>query len=221
MGFFFYEKGQTLPNPANSPACELYALNNQEFRVCYAFLDYFNANGGIAQFGYPISNFEVHEGWIVQYFQRARFEWHPEHPAGNRVTTSNLGSRYFYFVGEDPKLLRPTRELGDAIIKPPTIDIKARGFVASAVTATNSSQILYVVVQDQNLNPVENASVNFEVIYPNGRVIPYQMELTAENGVTSQRFAISGQDPGLVKIIITATYQTMQSQTKTSFQIWW
>jgi hypothetical protein len=221
LGFFLYEKGQTLPDPVNSPVCEAYQLNNQEYSICYAFLDYFKDNGGIAQFGYPISNFEVHEGWIVQYFQRARFEWHPENPAGNRVTISNLGTRYFYFVGEDTKLLRPARNLSDAIIKPPTVDIKTRAFAASAVTSTSGSQVLYVIVQDQNRNPVENASINFEVVFPDGTILPYHMDFTDENGITSQRFAINGQDPGFVEIKITATYRTMQSQTKTSFQIWW
>jgi len=221
LGFFLYEKGQTLPNPPNSPACEPYELDNQEFNVCYAFLDYFTANGGIAQFGYPISNFEIHEGWIVQYFQRARFEWHPELPAGQRVALSNLGTRYFYYTDEDPKLLRPNRNVEDAIIRPPAIDIKARAFVASAVSPFTGSQVLYVVVQDQNLNPVENASVNFEVIYPGGEPITFQMRLTDAHGIATQRFAVNSQAPGIVTINITATFRTLQSHTKTSFQIWW
>jgi hypothetical protein len=44
------------------------------------FLSYWQEHGGLAQFGYPISA-EVREdgkGLTVQYFERARFELHPE-----------------------------------------------------------------------------------------------------------------------------------------------
>jgi hypothetical protein len=53
--------------------------------VHFGFLKYFNANGGLRAFGYPISE-ELQEAnsdgsgrsYTVQYFQRARFEYHPE-----------------------------------------------------------------------------------------------------------------------------------------------
>ncbi|MEX2426289.1 MAG: glycosyl hydrolase [Thermomicrobiaceae bacterium] len=50
-----------------------------------AFRDYWENNGGLDIFGYPISpEFEEvspidGQTYIVQYFERARFEWHPEH----------------------------------------------------------------------------------------------------------------------------------------------
>ena len=43
-----------------------------------AFAAYWNANGGLAIFGYPISEVFSENGMQVQYFERARFEWHPE-----------------------------------------------------------------------------------------------------------------------------------------------
>lgn len=51
--------------------------------VHYAFLKYFRENGGIYIFGYPITQEVVEDGKTVQYFQRARFEYHPQH-AGTR-----------------------------------------------------------------------------------------------------------------------------------------
>jgi hypothetical protein len=50
-----------------------------------AFLEYWDANGGLFSFGYPISeevqetNSEDGRTYTVQYFERARFEHHPEH----------------------------------------------------------------------------------------------------------------------------------------------
>jgi hypothetical protein len=48
-----------------------------------AFLAYWNTHGGLAQFGYPLSEefseqLEDGQTYTVQYFERARFEWHPE-----------------------------------------------------------------------------------------------------------------------------------------------
>lgn len=42
------------------------------------FLDYWRANGQVLTFGYPITEEIVENDKIVQYFERARFEYHPE-----------------------------------------------------------------------------------------------------------------------------------------------
>jgi hypothetical protein len=42
------------------------------------FLDFWRANGQVVVFGYPITEEIVENGRIVQYFERARFEFHPE-----------------------------------------------------------------------------------------------------------------------------------------------
>ena len=42
------------------------------------FKEYWNRMGGLTSFGYPISGVVVENGLLVQYFERARFEFHPE-----------------------------------------------------------------------------------------------------------------------------------------------
>lgn len=42
------------------------------------FLDFWRANGQVPIFGYPVTEEIVEQGYIVQYFERARFEYHPE-----------------------------------------------------------------------------------------------------------------------------------------------
>lgn len=66
--------------------------------VSGAFLSYWNAHGGLAQQGYPISA-EMQEKsdtngktYTVQYFERAVFEAHPENAAPNDVLLSLLGN---------------------------------------------------------------------------------------------------------------------------------
>ncbi|HEU4323718.1 MAG TPA: L,D-transpeptidase [Roseiflexaceae bacterium] len=71
------------------------------------FLRFWRENGGELIFGYPISEEIVEDGQVVQYFERARFEYHPERSeAQGRVLLSRLGSeltegRDFPTVGPD------------------------------------------------------------------------------------------------------------------------
>ncbi|HLI51777.1 MAG TPA: polysaccharide deacetylase family protein [Thermomicrobiaceae bacterium] len=46
--------------------------------LAYGFKQFWEQNGGLAVFGYPLSEDMSENGLTVQYFQRARFEWHPE-----------------------------------------------------------------------------------------------------------------------------------------------
>ena len=47
--------------------------------LAYGFKTYWQQHGGLAVFGYPISEEFTENGRTVQYFERARFEWWPEH----------------------------------------------------------------------------------------------------------------------------------------------
>lgn len=46
--------------------------------LSYSFLKYWKTYGSIRVFGYPISEPLNENGYVVQYFQRARMEYHPE-----------------------------------------------------------------------------------------------------------------------------------------------
>jgi hypothetical protein len=67
-------------------------------KVCGRFLEYWQANGGLAQQGLPLTNEfqEVSElngqKYTVQYFERAVFEKHPENKRPHDVLLSQLGA---------------------------------------------------------------------------------------------------------------------------------
>jgi uncharacterized protein YkwD len=57
------------------------------------FYNYWKNNGGVALFGYPISEEFKQDGYTVQWFERARFEYHPElASSGHTVELSLLGT---------------------------------------------------------------------------------------------------------------------------------
>src|SRR5881227_2243848 len=84
------------------------------------FLQYWEAHGGLAQQGYPISDefTEVSaldgKRYTVQYFERAVFEWHPEN-AGTpyEVLLSQLGTLKAKQLGGSLELGKPA-EAGTA-----------------------------------------------------------------------------------------------------------
>jgi hypothetical protein len=59
--------------------------------VTNAFLAYLDANGGTDALGYPISETLPENGTIVQWFQRAKLEWHPENYINQQVVQSPIG----------------------------------------------------------------------------------------------------------------------------------
>ena len=216
LGEYIYEEGRKLGMTSISPACRFFAETGQS--ICFAFLEFFEANGGINQFGYPISGFEDHDGRIVQYFQKARFEWHPENPPGQWVTVGNLGLRYFHYHGEDPKLLSPVHE-GENI--PSVLRLRTRAFVSSSVLPSGAAETIYVITQDQNFNPVPGAKVEFIVTLPDGSSKEYRTSNTNSNGVSTLTFLVGSNSPGIAHINVFSFYSALEGQTRTSFHIWW
>ena len=213
--------GQVLYRPAdqlklnNTAGCDPFPTGHS---VCFAFLDFFKANGGTAQFGNPISPFEFHDNLIVQYFERARFEWRADRPEGQRVVLTDLGRFYFDQLGEDPALLRPVQPL-DATINP-VLSIKANAFVAQSLTRSTGQQTVYVIVQSQTLQAVSNASGKVTVHWPDGRTEDYFFT-TNSAGLGTVTFNFSDQKEGeLVLIDVTVVHQGLGSTTRTSFRVW-
>jgi hypothetical protein len=80
--------------------CTYYAQTGHT--LCEGFRAYWEKYGGLAVYGYPISeefqevNPDTGQTYTVQYFQRARFEWHPgEWPERFDVELGRLGAQVF------------------------------------------------------------------------------------------------------------------------------
>lgn len=204
-------------NVGNSFACRTYTETG--FAVCFAFLEFFDANSGVTNFGYPISGFEYHENKIVQYFEHTRLEWQPWRPEGLRVVISDLGRAYFDKLGEDPALLAPASPLNNA---PRVItEMRVRAFVWKAVTLPTDNQMFFVIVQDQNMQPIPDASCTAVVNWPNGT--KDSTAITSDtNGVGIISLEFSNQPYGsLIYTDIICTYNSLSGETTTSFRIWY
>lgn len=217
LGWLVYEPGEEVIFNTDTAACKRFTELNRF--VCYAFLDTYNARGGLEQFGLPVSNLENHEGQFVQYFERARFEWHPELPAGSRVTLTDLGRLYFDQRVNDPALLKPILPDGKPL---PITQLKARVFTARAVLAPNARQTIFVIAQDQYLRPVEQADVTLTLTYPDGRQESYPLPKTNPSGISQFELVVTGQPPdSTVRLAARVTSGELQANASAWFRIWW
>ncbi|MGA7732268.1 MAG: alpha/beta hydrolase [Chloroflexia bacterium] len=91
-----YATGAPVETPNTAPGSVVFKETGK--RVGGRFLEYWRGHGGIAQQGLPISDefTEVSnldgKSYIVQYFERAVFEHHPENAAPNDVLLVQLGT---------------------------------------------------------------------------------------------------------------------------------
>jgi acyl-CoA thioesterase FadM len=218
LGEFVYQRmpvGATL-NFFAPIGCRYYA--DTGFSICYAFLEFFDKNGGEAVFGKPRSPFVVYNGRIVQYFERARFEWYPEYPEGQKVVLAELGRIYFDLVPEDANLLQAVKIGENAPGN--VLQLNTRAFTWKAVTQMSDQQAVYAVVQDQTLRPVPGATVIVTTFWPVGGV-QREAQTTNQYGVAIIPLKVQGQPYGsVVTVQVEVIYQGLTSQTVTSFRIW-
>ncbi|HEU5086110.1 MAG TPA: murein L,D-transpeptidase, partial [Roseiflexaceae bacterium] len=87
-----------LQDPAQLPFIQniFFSPTGQHISDRSGFLTFWRENGGKLVFGYPVTG-EVYEGGrIVQYFERARFEYHPENlGTKQQVMLSLIGNELF------------------------------------------------------------------------------------------------------------------------------
>jgi hypothetical protein len=204
--------------------------------AAFAFLDFWQDNGGEQVFGYPITEWIIEpDGRIVQYFGRAKMEWYPENPTGQRVQLGMLGTIFaeqfvdpIYKEREDPRFSiqsvaeqdTPAVEL--LAINPEVTEMRLMVTLKNPIIGLRGTQTAYVYVFDQTGRGVPGAVVEMNVQHRDGRSDQYTLEPTNANGYTQIDFGIGDASPGYVVIAdLTARYQDIQARTSSAFLPWW
>ena len=213
--------------PSRNSALHHYFLETEHV-VSYAFLDYFRDHGGVDIFGYPRSEFMYEDGYIVQYFQRARMEWHPEILSGSQMRLTNLGEVYVerFDVLDDENYPKNIIVLPINVTPPPSVPkvtkLNISASVRYIITGQQGAQTVFVYVNDQQQQPVEGAAVKMVVNYQSGDQQHYEFAPTNESGFTRQSFDILQSSPGQrVVIDVIVAYEDMTATTQTFFLPWW
>ena len=194
--------------------------------VSFAFLIFYDQNGGLDIFGYPISEPLVENGRIVQYFQRARMEWHPERPRDERVMLGALGLSYMqrfpvpaeYRRAQPPpsRIAQPAATTAAAS----TAALRVSAFVRDVVVGRQGNQTVYVYVTDEARQQVSGASVSVTVLFPSGAV-QYTLPQTDSRGITSVVFDVPPIPPGQRVVVSVTVRSGEQEQTAETFFVSW
>jgi hypothetical protein len=177
------------------------------------FYNYFRTHGGVAVFGYPITEAIIEANQVVQYFQNAKMEWHPELQA-QPVSMSALGEAHFYSAGMDINLLRGVPARIDTDAQTPTdtvmrLDVDAS--LAQTHTTYPGTQTVTAFVTRLNTlvdgqpQPVEGARVHVLIQYPDP--LPsqeFEMQPTDAQGRTSLTFDLP-DSPISEKVVVFVT----------------
>jgi hypothetical protein len=218
LGQLLYEENnRPAAVPTNNPTCRTFPDTGKT--VCYAFIQFYKAYGGEKFFGNPISEMIEENGRIVQYFENARMEWHPEQPSGQRVVLADLGRIYFDARIGDPRFLEPSPS-ADAIQVP--VKIQANAFVSKPVAQANTQQTLFVIVQDQKLSPIRGAMVSTTFSYPDGQKETFRPLPTDADGISRLDFTIGPISPNeVVQIDVEVQFQDQKAHAASWFRVWW
>jgi hypothetical protein len=230
---------------ANHPQRRYYPQTGNT--VSYAFLQYFDGHGGLDVFGYPITELLMEGGTVVQYFQRAKMEWHPENPISSQIALGNLGTEYLarnplpipttgqvspqrYDSGGAPGHARatpvvPWPTVGPVAPTPTPLPVVASFDVATwlkyAITGQGGSQTVYVEVTDDRGRGLAGVEIEVVVSFRSGDKI-HSANVTDGSGHSSLTFGIGYPPPGYNVIVeVRATYGGRTEATRTSFIVWW
>ncbi|MFZ5919140.1 MAG: hypothetical protein ACOYZ7_19575 [Chloroflexota bacterium] len=188
--------------------------------VAAAFLRYYESRGGADLFGFPITEMMVEEGRIVQYFQRARLDWHPDNPPSLRVQPGRLGEIYLAKYPPPPEVLDPTGGGSQRIDLPDVQALEIMASVSHPFAGQNQPQTLYVFVYDQDVNPLPGASVEAVLRFPQ-RDQTVVLADTNDLGLTWLVFDMDQIAVGEKVIVdVTVRYGGVEASTQTSFVVW-
>lgn len=176
--------------------------------VSYEFLDFFRDHGGIDVFGYPRSEFMEENGYVVQYFQRARMEWRPGGGAGPSIKLTPLGAEFIEKRPDTPSRFEPLEV---------SVHVAVRH---SFVVGRRAVQTVFIYVEDQEREPVSGAETDMVVRYQSDAQSMSCGE-TNTQGFARCDFELAHWMPGEKAIVhAQARYRGVEAQGENFFWMW-
>ncbi|MEJ2488117.1 MAG: hypothetical protein P8Y68_20555 [Anaerolineales bacterium] len=217
LGRLLYEHGTYINDlTSTTPGCS--REDHWDYSVCFSFYDFYQSNGGEAQFGRPVSGLEYLRGRIVQFFEYAQLVWMPENLASAQIVVEQLGLKYFYAHETNYDLLNPITNFGYF----QNIDeISISAFPKSAVISNSELQEIDVIAKDQNGAPLSNGIVHVSLRYPDGSQTEIQQLTTDEFGLANFAFITNSTELGPVEVIVRVIYNQLEEVSVTSFRLWY
>jgi hypothetical protein len=185
--------------------------------TCFAFLEFFERNGGVDFFGLPISEFTIEGERIVQYFQYFRLDWYPDADSNRQVRVGPLGRAHFRQSDYDAELLRPVDVGSNSTYR--ATEIRPSASVRHPSVLPGGDQEIFLLVQDQNNLPVEGALALLVIHFPT-KDRYFLMPRSDPQGLSSTSFVLDPETPfSTVNLEIWVMVGGLQSVARDSFAI--
>lgn len=212
LGELFYETGEPIINPSLG-GCKNFG--DSEFKVCHAFLEFFESNGGERVFGKPISSFQISDGWIAQYFNNSKFEWRPNNMGENAVFVSNLGEQYYYSYENIRDFLEPLENN----IPLTMVELHVSVVPDQPIYELTDKMYINVFTSNQYSQALPDVLLAIQVLFPGGNSQMLFPGTTGENGISSSAVDFSLGFCGLGEIIVAAGLGEIMTETHANFEI--
>ncbi len=217
LGQLMYEHGTYINDlNASTPGC--HSEDHWDYSVCFSFYNFYQANGGEAQFGKPVSGLEYLRGRMVQFFEYAQLVWMPENPASAQIVVAQLGLKYFYIHETNLSKLDPIRTMGYYMDMD---EIKVKAFPNTAVISNGQAQEIHIIAEDHNSAPLPNGIIYVTLHYPDGTETEIKQLATDEFGLASFAFIADSNELGPVEVVVRLTFNDLEAFSVTSFRIWY
>ena len=127
--------------------------------VSHAFLTFFDQHGGETMLGFPLSEARIENGTIVQWFEKARLEWHPENPPPYQVQLGLIGEERYKEIGpagnppgfrfgkvweDNPRV---ASSLGNAMGAQVTLEMTEQYFEGGFILTWKGTNRIYVIYE--------------------------------------------------------------------------
>lgn len=202
--------------PAGNPNFRYFPETGQV--ISFAIKEYFDKNGGVDVFGFPLTGLRFEAGSFVQYFQRQRLVWDPADNSANKVRPSSVGQIVLdklYAADFKPRVKMPS-DWCDRVANAgstPTIApytpfdpqnqlnritaLQIQAHVQTRDTARTGPQFVSVTVDDQTGKRVPNAALYAIVRSQTGERF-FPLLATDGQGKSSFSFEIGCQYPNMM-----------------------
>jgi hypothetical protein len=219
LGDFLGKRKPPLSAETAEPGCQFF--HETGHYVCYGFLGFYVRNGGPEVFGYPISEFTTEQDRLVQYFEHVRLDWFPNEGGSGEVRLAPLGKLHFEKMGYSDHL-QDAWLSGRQIDGGDVVELRAKPSVRWPILKSEGEQEIFIVVRDQNDEPVQGAAVMLIAHFSEGNDRTVVMPSTDQEGRSRVTLTYQGQPPGTsVQLELWVVYGNQQLITRDSFLIWW
>ncbi len=200
------------PTACNA-GCTFFAETNHTLRG--TFSNYWNSYGGLPVFGLPLTeefietNAADGQPYIVQYFERNRFEFHPENSGRYRVLLGRLGAETLDVLGDDVRRLTAVQppNYGVGATAPDVAALPREGLVGTTFSfifaglRPNTEYVLLIATDSSPARRVEESTFRTD---SNG-----VLHLTFDSASTPPGTYLVGAFDGSGRLIISAPFETV------------